>query len=42
MLEWISQNSDTLLVALNGLMVIIWVAYLQIFLISFRRQQRTD
>ncbi|MBS1303458.1 hypothetical protein [Loktanella sp. SALINAS62] len=42
MFEWIAQHSELLNVLLNGLMVVIWVAYLQIFLVSFRRQQRTD
>lgn len=42
MLDWISQNSDTLQVLLNALMVMIWVGYLQIFFISFRRQQRSE
>lgn len=42
MLAWISQNSDTLQVLLNALMVMIWVGYLQIFFISFRRQQRSE
>lgn len=41
MINWISQNSEFLQVLLNALMVAIWIAYLQIFFISFRRQQRS-
>jgi hypothetical protein len=42
MLHWITQNSDFLQVVLNALMVLIWVIYLQIFLVSYRRQGRAD
>jgi hypothetical protein len=42
MVDWVSQNSEFLQVLLNALMVVIWIVYLQIFLVSFRRQQRTD
>ena len=42
MFGWISQHSDTLQVLLNGLMVVIWVAYLQVFLVSLRRQRRSE
>lgn len=38
MLEWFAANSDLLNVAANWTMVAIWIAYLQIFLRSFRRQ----
>ena len=40
--HWISQNSDVLQVVLNALMVVIWVIYLQIFLVSYRRQRRAS
>jgi hypothetical protein len=42
MIDWISQNSDMLQVVLNAMMVVIWIVYLQIFLVSFRRQQRSE
>jgi len=42
MFEWISRHSDTLQVLLNGSMVVIWVAYLQVFLVSLRRQRRSE
>lgn len=38
MLEWIAANSDVLNLIANWAMVVIWIAYLQIFLRSFRRQ----
>lgn len=38
MLEWITANGDVLNLAANWAMVAIWIAYLQIFLRSFRRQ----
>lgn len=41
MFDWISHNSEMLQVMLNGMMVVIWIAYLQIFFVSFRRQQRS-
>jgi hypothetical protein len=42
MLHWITQNSDFVQVILNALMVVIWVFYLQIFLVGYRRQRRAD
>ncbi|MFO7853660.1 MAG: hypothetical protein R6V44_00230 [Paracoccaceae bacterium] len=42
MIEFISQNSEALQVFINSIMVVVWVAYLQIFLVSFRRQQRSE
>ena len=42
MLNWIAQHSSALQVFLNGLMVLIWILYLQVFLTSFRRQRRSD
>ncbi|RDE08936.1 hypothetical protein [Pelagibacterium lacus] len=38
MLEWFAANSDMLNLVANWAMVVIWIAYLQIFLRSFRRQ----
>jgi len=38
MLDLISRNHELLNLAANWVMVAIWVAYLQIFLLSFRRQ----
>src|SRR5690554_6501201 len=40
MLEWFAANSDLLNLAANWTMVAIWIAYLQIFLLNFRRQTR--
>ena len=37
-IEWISRHSECLQVLLNGSMVVIWVAYLQVSLVSPRRQ----
>ena len=42
MLGWITQYSDVLQVVLNAVMVVIWMIYLQIFLVSYRRQRRAD
>lgn len=42
MMNWVAQHSSALQVLLNGLMVLIWILYLQIFLTSFRRQRRSD
>lgn len=38
MFQWIATNADTLNLLANWAMVVIWIAYLQIFLRSFRRQ----
>lgn len=42
MMSWISEHSAALQVILSGLMVAIWIAYLQVFLVSFRRQHSPD
>lgn len=42
MWQWLTQHGTGLQVLLNGLMVLIWIAYLQVFLIGFRRQHRSD
>ncbi|MFZ3584825.1 hypothetical protein ACOI1H_22120 [Loktanella sp. DJP18] len=42
MMDWLSTHSDALQVLLSAIMVVIWVAYLQVFLLSFQRQQRPD
>ena len=42
MMNWVAQHSSALQVFLNGLMVLIWILYLQIFLTSFHRQRRSD
>ena len=42
MLHLITQNSDFIQVVLNALMVVIWVIYLRIFLVSYRRQVRAE
>ncbi|WMT92801.1 hypothetical protein [Pelagibacterium sp. H642] len=38
MLQWISDNSEVLNLVANWAMVLIWIVYLQVFLLSFRRQ----
>ena len=40
MIDWIVEHSETLNLVANWAMVGIWIAYLQIFLRSFRRQTR--
>lgn len=40
MLDWVRENHATLSVLVNIGMLIVWVAYLQLFLASFRRQTR--
>ena len=41
MLQYFAQNTEVLNAFLNGLLVVIWAAYLQIFLVSHRRQARS-
>lgn len=41
MLEWISANSDVINAVANVAMLFVWIAYLQVFLQSFRRQRRS-
>lgn len=40
MLTWIAENTEVLNLAANVAMVVIWLAYLHVFLRSFRRQTR--
>ncbi len=40
MLDWAQQHVDLLNLALNTLMVVIWLVYLQLFLVGFLRQRR--
>ena len=42
MMEWLSAHSGALQVLLSGAMVMIWIAYLQVFLMNFKRQHRPD
>jgi hypothetical protein len=42
MLEWIGARSDVIDTAANVAIVVIWVVYLQVFLVTFRRQRRTS
>jgi hypothetical protein len=39
-MHWISQNSDALQVLLYGAIVLIWLVYLHIFVVSYLRQHR--
>ncbi|MGY6706216.1 hypothetical protein [Roseinatronobacter sp.] len=41
MLNYLAQNPEILNALLNGLLVVIWAVYLQIFLISHLRQSRS-
>ena len=40
MFEWISANSNVINAVANVAMLFVWIAYLQVFLQSFRRQRR--
>ena len=40
MVEWISENSDLINAVSSAAMLLVWVAYLQVFLHSYRRQLR--
>lgn len=42
MISWISQHSAALDTILSAAMTLIWVAYLQIFLVSYLRNRRSD
>lgn len=39
-MQWISENSDSLQVLSAAVTALIWIAYLQLFLSSYRRQRR--
>src|SRR5690554_2505690 len=39
---WLNAHSSGLQTLFSGAMVVIWIAYLQVFLISFQRQHRPD
>lgn len=41
MLQWIGQNSQALNVVVNTAMLIVWLTYLQLFLMSYMRQRRS-
>ena len=40
MLDWLSENSAALTVALNGAMLLVWLAYLQVFLSTYLLARR--
>lgn len=40
MWDWIGSNAQALNAVLNALMLVVWLAYLQLFLVSFRRSSR--
>ena len=42
MLDWISRNHQLLSVVLNVAMLGVWIAYLQLFALSYRRQIRAN
>ena len=41
MWDLITQNSGALSAVLNAAMLVVWIAYLQLFFVSFRRSNRT-
>lgn len=41
MLNWITENHQTLSLLANIGMLIVWIAYLHLFLVNFRRQKRS-
>jgi hypothetical protein len=41
-MQWISAHSDVLQIILNALTALVWIVYLQIFLVSFWRQRRPN
>jgi hypothetical protein len=40
MLDWISRNHQIVSIAINFAMLLVWLAYLQVFVSSYRRQSR--
>ncbi|WP_159717115.1 hypothetical protein [Geminicoccus flavidas] len=42
MLNWLSENSDAVNVVLNLAMLLVWIAYLQVFVSSYRRQRQAN
>ncbi|SDH23831.1 hypothetical protein [Pelagibacterium luteolum] len=42
MLKWVSDNSDAISAVSNLAMLFVWIAYLQVFLQSYRRQVRPN
>lgn len=42
MLEWMSQRQEFLNLLVNLGMLVVWIAYLQLFLANFRRQRRPN
>jgi hypothetical protein len=42
MLTWLSENSEAVNVVLNGAMLLVWIAYLQVFVSSYRRQRQAN
>lgn len=42
MLRWIGENGETLNFLVNAAMLLVWVSYLQLFLMSYVRQRRSS
>lgn len=42
MLEWMSENSSLVQAAVGAVTALVWVIYLHIIVLGFRRQQRTE
>lgn len=41
MLDWIDQNTELLSLVVSAAMLAVWVAYLHVFLVSYKRQTRS-
>ncbi|SLN12345.1 hypothetical protein ROJ8625_00326 [Roseivivax jejudonensis] len=42
MMEWIQQYEAGLMLAVQATSMVVWIAYLQVFVTSFRRQRRSN
>lgn len=42
MLTWLSENGDAVNVVINVAMLLVWIAYLQVFVSSYRRQRQAN
>ncbi|GGL80932.1 hypothetical protein [Wenxinia marina] len=41
-MEWLGRHGSALQTLFSGSMVVIWIAYLQVFLRNLQRQRRAD
>ena len=42
MWDWLAQNSSLVQASVGGITALVWIVYLQILVIGFRRQRRTE